>query len=358
MSRKNWFIAIVLGVLTVTCVVVSGQETQTKQNSPLGPLPNEPEKVFAIAAPLYDFSSPELKPWHLKLTYQVYGEKGQAKEPGCYEYWWALHDTHRSTWKRGAAEYTEWKVLGKNTYLQTGDRPQFFEQEIQSALFAALPQPDDLNPKKMRYERELLKMGEARLPCIMLVPRMEEGNMKKLPLGVFPTYCFDESRPVLRAYFSYGGQTVYYEHIGRTQGLILPTEFSIYDGTRLAVKAKVVSVDGIGETAPELMPNASASVVSPPVKVKPEIQQGKVIKQVRPEYPPGLAGEKISGTVSMQVTIGIDGRVHQMHGVEAPDPTLAMAAMKAVAQWEYTPYLLDGKPIEVETTIRVVFNIR
>ncbi len=45
-------------------------------------LPKDPREVFAAAAPFYDFTSPELKPWHLKATYQLYDEKGKAVGAG------------------------------------------------------------------------------------------------------------------------------------------------------------------------------------------------------------------------------------------------------------------------------------
>jgi hypothetical protein len=61
---------------------------QTAANAGPG-LPQDPREIFAAAAPFYDFNSPDLKPWHLKATYQLYDEKGKPGEQGTYEYWWA-----------------------------------------------------------------------------------------------------------------------------------------------------------------------------------------------------------------------------------------------------------------------------
>ena len=52
-------------------------------------LPKEPRDIFSAAAPFYDFTSPELKPWHLKAKYQLYDDTGDPAEQGTYEYWWA-----------------------------------------------------------------------------------------------------------------------------------------------------------------------------------------------------------------------------------------------------------------------------
>lgn len=52
------------------------------------------------------------------------------------------------------------------------------------------------------------------------------------------------------------------------------------------------------------------------------------------------------------LAIGRDGRVHDLKVESAPYPSLVEAAMRAVLHWEYKPYLLNGEPVEVETTIR------
>ena len=68
---------------------------QTAVNAGPG-LPKEPREILAAAAPSYDFSSPELKPWHLKAIYRLYDLKGNLTEQGTWEYWWATQKIHRS----------------------------------------------------------------------------------------------------------------------------------------------------------------------------------------------------------------------------------------------------------------------
>jgi TonB family protein len=66
----------------------------------------------------------------------------------------------------------------------------------------------------------------------------------------------------------------------------------------------------------------------------------------------------IDGTVVLQATIGMDGGVHNLHVVSAPSPSLAASALWAVSHWEYRPYFLNGEPVEVQTTINVIFSLR
>ena len=57
---------------------------------PAGPeMPKDPRALLQMTEPMYDFSNAELKPWHLKATYQVYDENSGTSEQGTFEYWWA-----------------------------------------------------------------------------------------------------------------------------------------------------------------------------------------------------------------------------------------------------------------------------
>ncbi len=79
---------------------------------------------------------------------------------------------------------------------------------------------------------------------------------------------------------------------------------------------------------------------------------GQCIKRVRPEYPSDVV---IQGTVVLRAIIGTDGRVQQLSAISGP-PMLQNSAVDAVRQWEYKPYLLNGEPVKVETTITVNFR--
>src|SRR5580700_3890421 len=71
-------------------------------------LPKDPRALLEMAAPLYDFTDPSLKPWHLKATYQLYDQSGKPSEQGTFEYWWASPKVYRTTWTRPSATRTDW----------------------------------------------------------------------------------------------------------------------------------------------------------------------------------------------------------------------------------------------------------
>jgi len=82
----------------------------------------------------------------------------------------------------------------------------------------------------------------------------------------------------------------------------------------------------------------------------------KLIKRVAPEYPPEAREKRIQGTVRLNVIIGKDGSVTVQNVVQG-DQALALAAIEAVRQWRYQPTILTGQPVEIQTTIDVVFAL-
>jgi protein TonB len=80
-----------------------------------------------------------------------------------------------------------------------------------------------------------------------------------------------------------------------------------------------------------------------------------VISKVSPPYPPDARAARIQGSVVMAVVIGKDGNVQEVSLVSG-HPMLAPAAIDAVKQWKYRPYVLNGKPVEVDTQITVNFT--
>jgi protein TonB len=83
---------------------------------------------------------------------------------------------------------------------------------------------------------------------------------------------------------------------------------------------------------------------------------GNLVVKTMPQYPaiPRAAG--IQGTVVLQATISRNGSIENLRVISGP-PMLQQAAIDAVRTWRYKPYLLNGEPVEVDTTINVVFNL-
>jgi periplasmic protein TonB len=83
---------------------------------------------------------------------------------------------------------------------------------------------------------------------------------------------------------------------------------------------------------------------------------GNLLAKTVPQYPAIAKAAHIQGVVVLQATISKSGSIQNLRVISGP-PMLQQAAMDAVRSWRYKPYLLNGEPVEVETTINVVFNL-
>ncbi|MGC2110091.1 MAG: energy transducer TonB [Candidatus Korobacteraceae bacterium] len=99
-----------------------------------------------------------------------------------------------------------------------------------------------------------------------------------------------------------------------------------------------------------------AQDVTTQIKLPVGTAEGLLIYKVQPIYP-GLARQaRVQGVVVLDALIGKDGTIQELT-VESGHPMLIQAAMDAVKQWRYKPYLVDGEPVLVETKINVNFQL-
>ena len=108
---------------------------------------------------------------------------------------------------------------------------------------------------------------------------------------------------------------------------------------------------GLGDNMPAVMP-ARPTVVKP--LVVSNLGEGSLLRRLQPTYPALARQARIQGPVELQAIISKTGTIEHLVVVRG-HPMLAAAALEAVRQWRYRPYLLNHEPIEVETEITVNF---
>jgi protein TonB len=112
-------------------------------------------------------------------------------------------------------------------------------------------------------------------------------------------------------------------------------------------------IGGIISSTPVAVPK----VATPQrVRVSQGVTQGLLIHKVQPSYPPLARQARIQGSVVLQAVISKEGAIENLRLVSG-HPMLAPAAIDAVKQWRYKPYILNGEPVEVETQITVNFTL-
>jgi periplasmic protein TonB len=93
------------------------------------------------------------------------------------------------------------------------------------------------------------------------------------------------------------------------------------------------------------------------IRISQGVTQGMVVKKVEPAYPKIALAARVTGAVLLKAVISKDGDIRELQVVSG-HPMLVPAALDAVKQWHYRPYLLNGEAVEVETNITVTFQIQ
>jgi protein TonB len=106
-----------------------------------------------------------------------------------------------------------------------------------------------------------------------------------------------------------------------------------------------------GQTAPKVKAEAPKKI-----NISAGVAIGNLIQRTQPSYPPIAKAARVSGTVVLQATISKTGTIENLRVVSGP-AMLQQAALDAVKSWRYRPYLLNNEPVEVETTVNVIFTL-
>jgi protein TonB len=104
------------------------------------------------------------------------------------------------------------------------------------------------------------------------------------------------------------------------------------------------------------IPRVMRPDVKTPLRISSKIEEGLLIRKTIPPYPAIAKAAGVGGTVILAATISKTGTIENLRVTSGP-AMLQRAALDAVSTWLYRPYLLNGQPVEVETTVDVIFTL-
>jgi protein TonB len=117
------------------------------------------------------------------------------------------------------------------------------------------------------------------------------------------------------------------------------------------VIGSVISASSSLAAVPKFVP-----AVPQRIRISAGVTKGLLIHRVEPSYPTLAKSARVQGDVVLSAVIDSNGQIQNLQLVSG-HPMLVPAAIAAVKQWRYKPYLLNGQPVEVETTITVIFTL-
>jgi TonB family protein len=296
---------------------------------------------------------PGILPWHLKMNVQLYDAKGKPAEAGTVEEWWSSP----KMWSVSYAlpSYTaKWIQNADGIYRTegTGSAPMSLKLLLDQVVHP-MPPPSDVDAATPELRK--ITFGKTPLECIMLSQPIK--NVLTVPMGLFPTYCFDPGKDSLRASYDFGSQLILRNAIGTFQKHAVATDVMVSSGNFYEASAHVETLTTAPAEESRFVTTDQMKAVGTTARIGGGVMAGTIVNKVQPVYPSTARAKHVSGTVVMRALIGRDGHVHSLKLASVPDPDLAIAAVAAVRQWTYKPYLINGEPVEVDTTITVNFNL-
>jgi len=187
---------------------------------------------------------------------------------------------------------------------------------------------------RKEYARSLLRMAS------LLVP----GKPTPHTIGIFDTNIFERRLMNLT------------EKTKEIQGMRRMAIVAACAALGLATCGTALAL-GMHVNAASAGDNSNASKAPKQLTVPAAVMAGNLQMKVMPVYPPAAKKAKIEGTVVLSAVIGDDGNIKNLQVVSGPNE-LQQSSLDAVRQWTYKPYLLNGDPVEVKTTVHVVYTLR
>jgi TonB family protein len=367
--------AKLLGALLILTMAAStsrpapAQATPPTQTTPAAPtsiaydtqpLPKDPVAALQLASQANGLGGEGLKPWYLKAHYQTYDAQGKPAAKGIFELYWAAEDHYRVSYTEDIFSLTTYHtpeadyVVGSTAQLPYAD----------TLIWPVIMHPLTVREKASVPESHERKSGQVAMNCL------EFRSAGATPEDV---YCFDGDRLLLRA-AAENGYSETFNRIGLFQHRFSAGQINIREDQQQVLLLEQDSLRGMrpGEEQ-ALVPPADARKVdrfkdatdpalasvggTAQLQVAPRALAGHPVSKAAPTYPAAAKQRGVQGTVRIAATIDKDGSVHNLLVVHDPDADLSKSALDAVSKWQYRPYLLDGAPVEVQTTIFVTYRL-
>lgn len=178
-------------------------------------------------------------------------------------------------------------------------------------------------------------------------------------------FCFKRELPAVRLIASIhlndgtvDSQTLFNQIVRVNQHYVSKSIRVISQGTP-SVNVDIEQIDpALGVDEAELKAPPEAKLAPPTlINVSSGLMAGLILHQEKPVYPEEARMAHVQGTVVLEATISKQGTIVDLKVIGGP-PLLQQAARDAVQKWTYKPYLLNGEPVAVETTVNVVFSMR
>jgi TonB family protein len=319
-------------------------------------MPDEPAAMLSLAASANGLDGPDVQPWHIKVSYQIFDHDGDPENSGIYEEFWISPRKYKRSYS--SANFTQTDFAMDGSLYRSGNQewPRLRELKVRELLIQPLGGGVDLHQSRLVNSDR--SFGQTILRCVTVRPR--KPNIPITVIGypeAFPQFCFEQKAPILRFDSEGGGENdAVYNNISRFQGRYVARDVRVSSEGKLRIALHVEILEGLS-SATEFTPAADAVG---PLNGRRALFPGNISELVldmpAPVYPASAKHAHIQGTVVVQAIVGKDGKVIEAHAVGGP-AELQEAATDSVRKWEFRPFLVMGEPVEFESKFEVFFAL-
>lgn len=316
------------------------------------PTPTDPKELLELGRKVNGLTGPEVQPWHLKATFEIFDDDGKSKDKGTFEEWWVSDKQYKLTYQ--SADFSQTEYGTDHGILRTGNAKWPTGPLVLARREIVQPLPAEGEMSYANPEVAERSFSGVKLRCVDMRSRVPLPA--NAPPSVIPSYCFNIDKPILRSNSTF--TQAIFNRILLFEGRYLGGDIEVTNHAKEYLKLHLDLAELLNQpNTQDFQPPADA-VAPPPrrITVSGGVAAGNILTKVQPEYPAGAMANHIQGTVVMQATISEKGRISSLRVISGPQE-LQEAALNAVRQWSYKPYLLNGEPVEVQTLINVVFSL-
>lgn len=360
LSCKTLKMLVPLALFTLAARMTPGFMAHAQETQPSAASEHTPPssaKINALAHRLMEaglkknaLAGDELKPWHLKIDYQVLEAPLPKPASGSVEEWYLNSGQWRRVSQGSIASLngSEWSMSKFEHYQSKGEfSHRALNLRVARPVIDPLYQAANIKPD---YEMEVRanKTAGLVLYCVMVV-NPERYADKANPDFLFPMMCFDDKNRLRLT--STSDTVVQFDDLQEFQGRAVARDVKVLLRGNLVAEMKVSLLEPLTTTDVAVVAPPK-NAVSEPYTIEPGHPMPESVFEVGAHVPLQPNGFPYQGMVPVSIVIHKDGSVKTRSGMAwGSGQNLLDAIGSAVNQWKFKPYIVDGQAVDVGYTV-------
>lgn len=307
------------------------------------PLPTAPEKLLKTLSDSNGLAPDAGSPWHIKLSWDQFDDDGDNVHSGTIEEFHAGLKRDRTIY--GGDDFNQIAITNDGGTYLSGDKtwPKFIELRVKDEVLRPLRRAR-FEPNGTKLKTSELTLGSLHMVCVSM---HRTDLIETSP----PQFCSDPNAPELRYVRGLGVDQTVFNHLIQFQGRWLAQDITVTHSTKPYLKIHVDELEVIRDVDNSLFDvTQDSSPLTGPIEVPSSMLVDEYLLKKNQ-----LSTEREHGTVKVHFVVGKDGHVSEVTPLNGT-PSLGRAAVRVMRSYQFRPFLVADRPIEVAGTMEFSWN--